>query len=118
MMSPTRTLAEPIDILSPSRPFSKSTVPAALEAPLEKSGQRSSDSVITFRAPQRLDLHVVPQHRLLRIMAQIRLLVHPVRRGVVVVANPSYKTGLKQQNALTMTAQTSIVHRSMISGST
>jgi hypothetical protein len=107
-----------INILSLPHPLIKSTLPATLEAPLEKRGHRISESVITFRAPQRLDLHVVPQHRLLRIMAQIRLLVHPVRRGVVVVANPSYKTGLKQQNALTMTAQTSIVHRSMISGST
>ena len=78
MMSPTRTLAEPIDILSPSRPFSKSTVPAALEAPLEKSGQRISESIITFRAPQRLDLHVVPQHRFLGIRMQVDLLVHPV----------------------------------------
>jgi hypothetical protein len=80
----TRMLAESINVLSLSRPLSKSTLPATLEAPLEKSGHRISESVTTFRAPQRLDLHVIPQHELLGIRMQVDLLVHPLGHRIAV----------------------------------
>ncbi len=46
----------PIDILSPSRPLGKSTVPATLVAPLEKKGQRISELLDPFR-PQAAQPH-------------------------------------------------------------
>jgi hypothetical protein len=73
-------LAESINVLSLSRPLSKSTLPATLEAPLEKSGHRISESVTTFRAPQRLDPHVVAQHELVGVRMQVYLLVYPTLR--------------------------------------
>ena len=76
-------LAESINVLSLSRPLSKPTLPATLEAPLEKSGHRISESVTTFRAPQRLDLHVVAQHELVGVRMQIHLLVQPLGHRVL-----------------------------------
>jgi hypothetical protein len=73
-----------INILSLPHPLIKSTLPATLEAPLEKRGHRISESVITFRAPQRLDLHVVAQHELLGVWMQVHLLVHPLGHRVPV----------------------------------
>jgi hypothetical protein len=75
---------ELIDILLPSRPFCRCTLPATYVAPLEKSKQRSRESAITFRAPQSLDLHVVPQHQLLGIRVQVHLLVHPLGHWIAV----------------------------------
>ena len=76
-------LAESINVLSLSRPLSKPTLPATLEAPLEKIGHRISESVTTFRAPQRLDLHVVAQHELVGVRMQIHLLVQPLGHRVL-----------------------------------
>jgi hypothetical protein len=86
----TRMLAESINVLSLSRPLSKSTLLATLEAPLEKSGHRISESVTTLRAPQRLGLHVVAQHELVGVRMQVHLLVHPLRHRMVVVVISSY----------------------------
>ena len=65
--SPARRFAASTNIVSPSRPLSKSTVPATRVARPEKNGQGSSESVITFRAPQRLDLYVIAQHQFLGV---------------------------------------------------
>ena len=78
----TRMLAESINILSLSRPLSKSTLPATLEVALEKGGHRISESVITFRGPQKLDLHVVAQHELRGVRMQAHLLTHPLRHRI------------------------------------
>ena len=63
-----------------SRPLSKSTLPATVEAPLEKSGQRISKSVTTVRAPQNLGLHVISQHQFLGVWMEVHLLVYPTLR--------------------------------------
>ena len=68
---------------------------------LEKSGHRISESVTTFRAPQRLDLHMVAQHELVGVRMEVNLLVD--RKAVV--ANPTYRTGLKRQDPFTVRYQ-------------
>jgi hypothetical protein len=46
----------------------------------ERSDQQDYGSLIRFRRPQSLDLHVVPQHQLLWILMQVDLLVYPTLR--------------------------------------
>jgi len=50
-------------------------------------------------------LHMNPQHQFLRMRIQKYLLVHPRGNPIVAAAIPSYKTGLKRQNPLSMTAR-------------
>jgi hypothetical protein len=66
-------------------------------------------AVTTIGRRQRLHLHVVLQHQLVRIWVQIHLLVdprcpghrHPIEDPIAVAANPSCRTRLKRQDQLT-----------------
>jgi hypothetical protein len=51
-------------------------------SPLEKNRQRASELLARLSQPRGLDLHVIPQHRLLGIRMQIHLLVHPLGHRV------------------------------------
>lgn len=70
-------LAESTDILSPSRPLSKSTVSAPFVPPLERQGQRSGELIACFTQPRDSDLRVIARHQLLGVGMEVDLLVYP-----------------------------------------
>ena len=51
---------------------------------LERSDEQDHESLIRFRRPQSLDLHMITQHQLFRVRMEIDLLVHPVGNRVAV----------------------------------
>jgi hypothetical protein len=51
---------------------------------LETSDQQDHDSLIRFRRPQSLDLHMIPQHQLLGVRMEVHLLVNPVGNRIAV----------------------------------
>ncbi len=51
---------------------------------LERSDRPGYESLIRFRRPQSLSLHVVAQHQLLGVEMQIHLLVHPLGHRILV----------------------------------
>jgi hypothetical protein len=74
-------------------------------SPLEKNRQRASELLARLSQPRGLDLHVIPQHRLLGIWMKVHLLVHPLWHRMPLVANPSYGTGLKRQDLINLTTR-------------
>jgi hypothetical protein len=46
-------------------------------SPLEKNRQRASELLARLSQPRGLDLHLIPQHRLLGVWMKVNLLVYP-----------------------------------------
>ena len=79
-------------------------------SPLEKNRRRVSELLARFSQPRGLDLRLIEQHELLRVRMEVHLLVHPLWYRVAVVANPSCKTGRKQQKTLVLTNRMPVVN--------
>jgi hypothetical protein len=51
---------------------------------LETSDQQDHESLIRFRRPQSLDLHVIAQQQLRGVRMEVNLLVHPLGHWIAI----------------------------------
>jgi len=65
-------------------------------SPLEKNRQRASELLARLSQPRGLDLHVIPQHRLLGVRMQIHLLVYPLGYRIAVQGPVPLARGLAE----------------------